>query len=66
MTHIIYNGADYLYFTIKAGEFILLLDAGVDATTATGAATFADIEAIAAQSNSATDSVDVEFVAVST
>jgi|TARA_R100000734_G_scaffold12081_1_gene8952 hypothetical protein len=62
----VYNGADYIYFTIKAGEFILLLDAGVDATTATGAATFADIEAIAAQSNSATDSVDVEFVAVST
>ena len=62
----VYNGADYIYFTIKAGEFILLLDAGVDATTGTGAATFADIEAVAAQSGSATDSIDVEFVVAST
>ena len=36
----------------------------LDATTATGAVTFADIQAVAGQSSHATDAVDVEFIVV--
>ena len=40
------------------------MDAGVDSPTGTGTVTFADIEAIAGQSSSATEAIDVEFIMV--
>tara|TARA_Y100001963_G_scaffold160139_1_gene268182 strand:- start:3480 stop:3944 length:465 start_codon:yes stop_codon:yes gene_type:complete len=60
----VYNGADYVYFNIKAGEFLLLLDHNIDARTSVGAVSMANIQAISGFSNHASDSVDIEFIMV--
>jgi len=62
----IYNGADYIYFTLASSETLLLMNDAVDATTATGAITFADIQSISGQSSSADTAIDIEFVMVTT
>ncbi len=52
-------------FEVTPSSSFLLMDAGVDYTTTSGAAiTFKDIIAIAGQSSNATESLDVEFVMV--
>ena len=52
-------------FEVTPSSSFLLMDAGVDYTTTSGAAiTFKDIIAIAGQSSHATESLDVEFVMV--
>ena len=52
-------------FEVNPSSSFLLMDAGVDYTTTSGAAiTFKDIIAIAGQSSHATESLDVEFVMV--
>ena len=61
---IIYNGADYLYFTVKPSEFLLLFDHNVDARTSIGAVTLAQIQKISGYSSHASDSVDIEFIMV--
>jgi hypothetical protein len=66
ITLTVYNGADYVYFTIKAGEFLLLLDHDIDAKTSVGAVSMADIQAISGFSNHASDSVEIEFIMVTT
>ena len=60
----VYNGADYVVFEVSPASSLLLMDAGIDATTVSSAVTFADIQAIAGQSSSATEAIDVEFVMV--
>lgn len=62
----LYNGADYVYFKVEPYCAVVLMSPDLDATTATGAVTFADIQAIAGQSSHATDAVDVEFIIVTT
>lgn len=61
---IFYNGSDYVYFLVKAGEFLLLFDHDVEARTSAGFPTMADIEAISGFSSHASDSVDIEFIMV--
>ena len=52
-------------FEVTPSSSFLLMDAGVDYTTTSGAAiTFKDIIAIAGQSSHASDSLDVEFIMV--
>ena len=60
----LYNGADYVYFKVEPYCAVVLMSPDLDATTATGAVTFADIQAVAGQSSHATDAVDVEFIVV--
>jgi hypothetical protein len=60
----VYNGADYVVVEVSPASSLLLMDAGIDATTASSAVTFADIQAIAGQSSSTTEAIDVEFVMV--
>ena len=60
----LYNGADYLYFSITPLDSFMLLSPDVDATTSTGVVTFANIEAIVGQSNSATEDIDIEYLIV--
>tara|TARA_R100000278_G_scaffold107699_1_gene84490 strand:+ start:325 stop:792 length:468 start_codon:yes stop_codon:yes gene_type:complete len=60
----LYNGADYVYFKVEPYCAVVLMTPDLDATTATGAVTFADIQAVAGQSSHATDAVDVEFIVV--
>ena len=62
----VYNGADYVVLEVGVGNTLLLMNAGIDATTVAGAVTFADIQAIAGQTSSAEDAIDVEFVMVTT
>jgi hypothetical protein len=62
----VYNGADYVVFEVGVGNSLLLMNAGIDATTASGAVTFADIQKISGQTNTASDAIDVEFVMVTT
>lgn len=59
---IFYNGSDYVYFTVKAGEFLLLFDHDVDARTSAGFPTMADIEAISGYGVGG--AVDIEFIMV--
>tara|TARA_R100000773_G_scaffold38401_1_gene33549 strand:- start:8200 stop:8667 length:468 start_codon:yes stop_codon:yes gene_type:complete len=62
----LYNGADYVYFKVEPYCAVVLMSPDLDATTATGAVTFADIQRISGQSSHATDAVDVEFIIVTT
>tara|TARA_R110000796_G_scaffold145094_1_gene261728 strand:- start:71 stop:538 length:468 start_codon:yes stop_codon:yes gene_type:complete len=61
----IYNGTEYIASEVAPASSFLLMDAGTDspATSAT-AVTLKDIEAIAGQSSSITESIDIEFVMV--
>ena len=60
----VYNGSDYVAVEVNPASSLLLMDAGIDSPTGTGAITFADIQAIAGQSSHASDSLDVEFIMV--
>tara|TARA_A100001201_G_scaffold84876_1_gene75139 strand:+ start:74 stop:541 length:468 start_codon:yes stop_codon:yes gene_type:complete len=62
----LYNGADYVYFKVEPYCAVVLMTPDLDATTATGAVTFADIQRISGQSSHASDAVDVEFIIVTT
>jgi hypothetical protein len=42
------------------------MDAGIDSPVDTGTVTFADIQAIAGQSSSTTEAIDIEFIMVTT
>ena len=61
----IYNGTEYIASEVAPASSFLLMDAGTDspATSAT-AVILKDIEAIAGQSSSVTESIDIEFVMV--
>ena len=60
----VYNGSDYVAIEVSPASTQLFMDAGIDSPTGTGAITLADIEAIAGQSSSATEAIDVEFIMV--
>ena len=60
----VYNGSDYVAIEVSPLSTQLFMDAGIDSPTGTGAITFADIQAIAGQSSSATEAIDVEFIMV--
>jgi len=61
----IYNGSDYVAVEVTPSSTFLLMDAGIDSpASGSVAVTFADITAIAGQSSSATDAIDVEFMIV--
>jgi hypothetical protein len=60
----VYNGSDYVAVEVNPASSLLLMDAGIDSPTGVGAITFADIQAIAGQSSHASDSLDVEFIMV--
>ena len=61
----IYNGSDYVAVEVTPSSTFLLMDAGIDSPASGSVAiTFADITAIAGQSSSATDAIDVEFIIV--
>jgi len=61
----IYNGSDYVAVEVTPSSTFLLMDAGIDSpATGSVAVTFADITAIAGQSSSSTDAIDVEFMIV--
>jgi len=62
----LYNGADYVYFKVEPYCAVVLMSPDLDATTATGAVTFADIQRISGQSSHQDDAVDVEFIIVTT
>ena len=59
-----YNGTDYVAFEVSPASSLLLMDAGIDSPTGTGAITLADIQAIAGQSSHETEAIDVEFIMV--
>lgn len=61
----VYNGTEYFAFEVPPASSFLLMDAATDApaTSATVLA-FSDIQAIAGQSSSDTEAIDVEFVIV--
>ena len=60
----LYNGADYFYFSVLAGDSFVLFSPDADSNAAVVVPTFADIEAIAGQSNSATEDIDIEYLIV--
>ncbi len=60
----LYNGSDYIYFNVEAGESFLLMSPESDRLAASGAVTFADLQQINGASESETDSIDIEYVAV--
>ena len=60
----VYNGSDYVAIEVSPASTQLFMDAGIDSPVGTGAITLADIEAIAGQSSSATEAIDVEFIMV--
>ena len=60
----LYDGSNYIYFNVEAGESFLLMSPDIDRLAASGAVTFADIQEINGQSASDTDSIDIEYVAV--
>ena len=62
----LYNGVDYVYFKVEPYCAVVLMTPDLDATTATGAVTFADIQRISGQSSHQDDAVDVEFIIVTT
>lgn len=63
----IFNGTDYLAFNIPAASSFLLMDASVDSpANATAILVLADITAIAGQSSSTSEDIDIEFVIVTT
>ena len=60
----LYNGSDYIYFNVEAGESFLLMSPESDRLAASGVVTFADLQQINGASASETDSIDIEYVAV--
>tara|TARA_Y100001973_G_C5188952_1_gene329663 strand:+ start:1498 stop:1986 length:489 start_codon:yes stop_codon:yes gene_type:complete len=60
----LYNGADYIYFNVEAGESFILMSPETDYLAASGPVTFADIQQINGASASTTESIDIEYVAV--
>tara|TARA_R100001530_G_scaffold110512_1_gene77793 strand:- start:47 stop:529 length:483 start_codon:yes stop_codon:yes gene_type:complete len=60
----LYNGSDFIYFNVEAGESFLLMSPESDRLAASGAVTFADLQQINGASESETDSIDIEYVAV--
>ena len=62
----VYNGSDYVAFQVSPASTQLFMDAGVDSPVGTASVTFADIQAIAGQSSSATEAIDIEFIMVTT
>ena len=62
----LFNAADYVVFELAPASSQLFMDASLDAYTADGAATFADITAISGQSSHETEGIDVEFLIVTT
>ena len=61
----VYNGVEYIAFEVAPASSLLFMDAGIDSpSTATTVIAFTDIEAIAGQSSSTTEAIDVEFVMV--
>ena len=62
----VYNGSDYVALQVPPASTQLFMDAGIDSPVDTGTVTFADIQAIAGQSSSATEAIDIEFIMVTT
>jgi len=61
----VYNGTEYIVFEVAPSSSFLLMDTGTDSpATSTTAVVLEDIQAIAGQSSSITESIDVEFVMV--
>lgn len=61
----VFNGTEYIVFEVSPSSSVLLMDAGTDSpATATSVVALQDIQAIAGQSSSTTESIDVEFVMV--
>ena len=61
----VYNGTNWIALEVTPASSSLFMDAGTDIpATATTAITLRDIQAIAGQSSSADDAIDVEFVMV--
>ena len=62
----VYNGSDYVAIEVSPLSTQLFMDAGIDSPVGTGAITLADIQAIAGQSSSTTEAIDIEFIMVTT
>ena len=62
----VYNGSDYVALQVPPASTQLFMDAGIDSPVGTGIVTFADIQAIAGQSSSTTEAIDIEFIMVTT
>ena len=62
----VYNGSDYVAIQVSPSSTQLFMGAGIDSPVGVGAVTLADIQAIAGQSSSATEAIDVEFIMVTT
>ena len=60
----LYNGADYFYFSVLAGDSFMLFSPDVDSNAAVVVPTFANIEAIAGQCNSASEDIEIEYLIV--
>ena len=60
----LYNGTDYIYIKIDAGESFLLMSPDIDYLVASGEPTYEDIEQINGQADSG-DVVEIEYVIVS-
>jgi len=60
----LYNGSDYIYFNVEAGETFMLMSPESDRLAASGAVTFVDLQEVNGASDSDTDSIDIEYVAV--
>tara|TARA_R110000868_G_scaffold3770_1_gene23175 strand:- start:257 stop:724 length:468 start_codon:yes stop_codon:yes gene_type:complete len=61
----VYNGTEYIVMEVAPASSFLLMDAGTDSpATSTTAVVLEDIQAIAGQSSSTTESIDIEFVMV--
>jgi len=61
----IFNGVEYFAFQVLPASSFLLMDAGTDSpAAATTVLAFSDITAIAGQSSSASDDIDIEFIIV--
>jgi hypothetical protein len=61
------NDTDFVYMPVEAGDSIVLMGSGIDHTAASGgnaANTLVAFTAIAAQSDHASDAVDIEFLVV--
>ena len=60
----LFNGTDYIYFNVEAGETFMLMSPESDRLAASGAVTFADLQEVNGASDSVDDSIDIEYVAV--
>ena len=60
----LYNGSNYIYVNVEAGETFLLMTPEIARLAASGLVTFADIQQINGQSANASESIDIEYVIV--